>query len=101
MNLSPPRTTSPDTTRNARRTVHPVAGVDRPRRAAVSADAVVSAYVNEIARPHRRPTAAGAERGHSEEISAAFAEPVLSAEMGEDGPTDWTWTRPRRAVCVA
>ena len=101
MNLSPPRTTSPVTTRNARRTVHPVAGVDRPRRAAVSADAVVSAYVNEIARPHRRPTAAGPERGHSEEISAAFAEPVLSAEMGEDGPTDWTWTRPRRAVCVA
>ena len=101
MNLSPPRTTSPVTTRNTRRTVHPVPGADRRRRAAVSADAVVSAYVNEIARPHRRPAAAAAGRTRSDEISAAFAEPVLPAEMGEESPADWTWTRPRRAVCVA
>jgi len=100
MNLSPsPRTTSP--TRNARRAARPVAGADRRRRASVSADAVVSAYVSEIARPHRRPTAAVAGQPGAEEISAAFAEPVLSAEMGEEGTADWTWTRPRRAVCVA
>ncbi|HTY97918.1 MAG TPA: hypothetical protein VMB91_12805 [Solirubrobacteraceae bacterium] len=67
----------------------------------MSADAVVSAYVNEIARPQRRPAAAAADRADAEQISAAFAEPVLPVEVGEEGPADWTWTRPRRALCVA
>jgi len=101
MNLSPPRTTSPITTRNARRGEHPTARADRRRRTAVSADVIVSAYVNEISRPQRRPTAVAAGRPQTEEIAAAFGEPVPSAEMGEEGPADWTWTRPRRALCPA
>ena len=72
MNLSPaPRTTSPILTPGPAYNLRREADAGHRTRSAVSADAIVSAYVNEIAREPRRHAAPVTSRSRTRGVSLA------------------------------
>ena len=107
MNLATsPSTVLPAPARTPRRALRSTPDAARRRRAAVSTDAIVSAYVNEIARPRRRAAAPVTSRPGLAGVPQAFDEPAEPAEAGamsgEEAPAAWSWMpyHQRRAACA-